>query len=416
MLWDQPANTITTSIMGKATCQLHPGLLESEECSLMKPLLNALPKLPDSGLTTSEFFAGGGLMRLGLEHAGIRTVYAADWDKRACRAHEFNFGEGSIECVDITQKDIDALPDSDIASGGPPCQDYSVAGTGAGEEGDRGKLVWTYLEIIKRKQYKAFIFENVKGLIQKKHRGTFEALLERFDSIGYNVTWKLINAWDYGVAQKRERVFIVGIRKDLGFAYRFPQGEWETTGYHPVLRDAIGDLPEPSPNHAPEKKMPAYIQTPRVTDWDEPSPTIITHIAKDGKGFIHPDTDYEFGRKATDEVAASTENHDGHLFDNVGNNPTWDHTNRVAPWDKPAPTRTEKDRCDGIHPGTDIKPRRFTVRECLRIQSVPDSYIFPEDMSLSSMYMVVGNGVASRVAYHLGKALVEQLIERSKKC
>lgn len=229
---------------------------------------------------------------------------------------------------------------------GPPCQDYSISGKGEGAEGERGKLVFRYLEIIDKKQPKAFVFENVKGLIGKKHRHTFDALLSKFSEIGYEVSWRLINAWDYGVAQKRERVFIVGIRKDLGIKFEFPKplaGDCQTK----VLRDVIGDLPEPS-----EQDIGIY--------WT-------------------PKSVYTYGQ-----------------------------ANRVQSMDKPCNTiPAHHNSGQPIHPME--APRRFTVREMLRIQSAPDSYIMPDGLSQSAQYRIVGNGIASRVAWYIGKALAEQL-------
>jgi DNA (cytosine-5)-methyltransferase 1 len=394
--WDEPCATVTESAR-KGDSIAHPGtkgddvLLSNDQ----RPLLDSLPKLPPNGLTSIELFAGGGLMRLGIEHAGITTIWANDFDKNACRAHEYNFGEGSIVHGDINAISIDDIPNSDLIIGGPPCQDFSVAGKGEGENGERGKLVWRYLEIIAAKLPKAFLFENVKGLISKRHRHTFDALLERFDRIGYNVSWKLINAWDYGVAQKRERVFIVGIHKSLNRTYIFPPSEYELTGYHPVLRDAIGDLPEPN------NGTNGHIQTQSTTvkptnslsnqrsyvaDWNEPARTVNTNRLDHAE--IHP----------------GPQNHTERDYWTPKSEYTYDQANRVQSMDAPSNTiPAHHNSGQPIHPTA--APRRFTVRECLRIQSVPDTYVFPDDMSLSAMYRVVGNGVPSRVAYHLAVAL-----------
>lgn len=333
-------------------------------------------------------------MRLGVEYAGVETVFAIDKDKNACKAHLHNFGPNSIVCSDITKYDIDAIPDSDIIVGGPPCQDFSIAGTMDGEDGERGRLIWTYLNIIEKKKPKAFLFENVKGLISKKHINTFERFITMLSDIGYSVSWRLLNAWDYGVAQKRERVFVVGIRNDLKVSYTFPAG----LSYHPVLRDAIGDLPEPLGMALSQKALDylyrdeRHFKKHRPPTMDEPSPTLPAVLYKGVPyGLFFP------------------ENHHGHFFDNVGNNPTWDHANREASLDKPAPTRTEKDRCDGTVTINGY-PRRFTVRECLRIQSVPDSYVFPQTVSLTTMYRVVGNGVPPRIVYYLMKELVAHIL------
>lgn len=352
--WDEPAGTILTTPLQKLSCQLHPG--ERKETVSIRNY-NVTPQLPSNGLTVAELFCGGGLMAVGLKSAGYTVTFANDFDKRAAQAYAHNIGD-HVMCGDITSDEVQAqIPDADIIAGGPPCQDYSVAGAGAGEEGERGKLVWTYLSIIERMQPKAFVFENVKGLITKRHRPTFDALLQRFDEIGYDVSWRLINAWDYGVAQKRERVFIVGIRKDLGFTFEFPEptaGEYRTQ----VLRDVIGDLPVLYSNHNPERHLPKYVQN-----------------VLDGKSRTNfgkmPIND---GSRPAATILASYASKKPNEITNIGDN-----------------------------------NRRFTVRECLRIQSVPDWYVLPDDVSLSAQYRIVGNGVASRVSYLIGVALAEQL-------
>ncbi|MNC23466.1 Modification methylase HaeIII [compost metagenome] len=353
---DKAAPTITAHLAKGAPDGLfYPQGKREETVSIRN--YNVTPQLPTNGLTVAELFCGGGLMAVGLQAAGYDITFANDFDKRAAEAYAYNIGDHVI-CGDITSDLIQAqIPDADIIAGGPPCQDYSVAGSGEGEDGERGRLVWTYLSIIERKQPKAFVFENVKGLITKRHRPTFDALLAQFDEIGYAATWRLINAWDYGVAQKRERVFIVGVRQDLGFTFEFPEPSVEDYRTQ-VLRDVIGDLPEPFDNHDPKPLTPhvqerldsggyeTYLRKHPAGEPDLPSATLTAHLAKGSP--------------------------DGMYF---------------------SPTQ----------------PRRFTVRECLRIQSVPDTYVLPDTISLSAQYRIVGNGVASRVSYVIGVALAEQL-------
>lgn len=346
MSWIEPALTITASVMAKATCHLHP--TEQIERSKYMGNFNLTPQQPANGLAVLELFCGGGLGAIGFKAAGYNIVKALDFDKNAVKAYRHNFGD-HVEQADINDVNIDDLPNTDVIFGGPPCQDFSVAGKGAGAEGERGKLVWRYLEIIERKQPKAFVFENVKGLITKRHRPTFDALIEKFNEIGYEISWRVINAWHYGVAQKRERVFIVGVRKDLGFTFEFPEsleGDYQTK----VLRDVIGDLPEPS-----------------------------------------------------------SQSNGGHLSNNYGTN--YEMANRKESYEKPSATVTAHHRCSYTHPGKER--RRFTVRECLRIQSAPDTYVLPDDISLSAQYRIVGNGIASRVAWYIGRALADQLASAS---
>ncbi|MEC1838087.1 DNA cytosine methyltransferase [Bacillus amyloliquefaciens] len=348
MSWDEPALTVTASVIAKATCHLHP--TESIERSEYMGDFNLTPQQPTNGMNVLELFCGGGLGAIGFKAAGYNIVKALDFDKNAVKAYRHNFGD-YVEQADISAVDIDSLPDTDVIFGGPPCQDFSVAGKGAGADGERGKLVWRYLEIIERKQPKAFVFENVKGLITKRHRPTFDAFIEKFNEIGYEISWRVMSAWDYGVAQKRERVFIVGIRKDLGFTFEFPkplEGDYQTR----VLRDVIGDLPEPE--------------------------------RQDCGKYWTPKSEYTYGQ-----------------------------ANRVQSLDKPSNTiPAHHNSGQPIHPTE--APRRFTVRECLRIQSAPDTYILPDDISLSAQYRIVGNGIASRVAWYIGCALADQLRFKSK--
>lgn len=399
-----------------------------------------------------DLFCGGGLGAVGMEAAGFDIIAAYDNDKRAVEAYRYNFGD-HVRLADINELDAEDIPDADVFFGGPPCQDFSVAGTGAGEKGERGKLVWSYLRIIEAKKPKAFIFENVKGLITKRHRPTFDALVEKFEEIGYNVSWKLINAWDYGVAQKRERVFIIGIRKDLGFTYEFPEPEPEDYRTK-VLRDVIGDLPEPNSGVNAHVQTIATTVKPNqslsnqrsyVADWDKPARTVNTNrldhaeihpgplnhdpqpLSEKTLEYLHRDPRHlKKHRPPTVDEPSSTlpavlhkgvpyglfypPNHTEKSFWTPKSEYTYEQANRIQSMNAPCNTiPAHHNSGQPIHPTQ--APRRFTVRECLRIQSVPDWYVLPDTLSLSAQYRIVGNGIPSRVAWYLGRALATQLKE-----
>lgn len=352
-----------------------------------------------NGLTVLELFCGGGIGANGIKAAGYEIVKALDFDKNAVAAYRHNFGDHA-EQADINSVAIGSLPDTDVIFGGPPCQDYSQAGKGEGAEGERGKLVFRYLDIIEEKRPKAFVFENVKGLIGKKHRHTFDALLTKFSEIGYEVSWQLVNAWHYGVAQKRERVFIVGVRQDLGISFEFPapiDGDYQTK----VLRDVIGDLPDPGVKLSEKQaacleRNPASVAKNRPVTFEEPSRTIPAVIGKGVPyGLFYPN---HTGAVPTKEYGTR----DG----KVGRHP-------LSDMNEPAYTVIAS-TTGGKNGVRAPQPRRFTVRECLRIQSVPDSYVIPDDIPLTAQYRIVGNGIASRVAWYIGKALAEQLKEDAK--
>lgn len=135
MAWGEAAATLTAHPMGKATCQLHPGRREDGYVTTEKPLLDALPKLPASKYKAVSLFSGGGLLDLGAIHAGLDITWANDFEKGPVTAYQHNFGDHIVK-GDITGSEMQALvPDCDIIVGGPPCQDFSVAGNGGGETG-----------------------------------------------------------------------------------------------------------------------------------------------------------------------------------------------------------------------------------------------------------------------------------------
>lgn len=376
---DSPARTLLASYATKKPNEIVGKFERSEYMGDF----DLTPQRPANGLTVLELFCGGGLGAVGFKAAGFDIVKALDFDKNAVKAYRHNFGD-HVEQADISTVDIGSLPNTDVIFGGPPCQDFSVAGKGAGVDGDRGKLVWRYLEIIAAKQPKAFVFENVKGLLSKRHHATFDALLAKFSEIGYEVSWQLINAWDYGVAQKRERVFIVGTRKDLGFNFEFPkplEGDYRTA----VLRDVIGDLPEFNNEGygLRNDEKPYAHKIPDGGNWRS--------LPEDEQKAFMKGAYYSGGGQTT-------------------------YLRRMS-MDEPGLTITAsvlaKATCH-LHPKECEKsPRRFTVRECLRIQSVPDTYVLPDDISLSAQYRIVGNGIASRVAWYIGIALADQLKENA---
>ena len=374
----------------------------------MRRMYDVTPQLPHNGFTAAELFCGGGLMGVGLKMSGFNIVWANDFDKNAVKAYRHNLGDYVVH-GDITAIGPKDIPDVDVIAGGPPCQDYSVAGKGEGEKGERGRLVFAYIDIIKAKRPKVFLFENVKGLVGKKHRHTFDKLLEEFNRIGYQVSWKVLNAWDYGVAQKRERVFIVGVRNDLGFSFVFPEPEPEDYRTK-VLRDVIGDLPDPGVKLTDKQiafleRNPVSVAKNRPVTMNEPSRTIPTVMHKGVPyGLFYPNHEYKpLSKKAINGAMRRK------LRGNFGS------ALRHQSWDKPAGTLTcqiAKDPTTYLPPAESMKNiRRFTVRECLRIQSAPDWYVLPDDISLSAQYRIVGNGVPCRVAWYLGRALADQLKE-----
>ncbi len=176
--------------------------------------------------TFIDLFSGIGGMRIAFQNIGGKCVFSSEIDKNARKTYAINFGE--VPAGDITKIDENIIPNHDILVGGFPCQAFSIAGKRGGFNDTRGTLFFDVARIIKTKQPKAFFLENVKGLTNHKKGETLQTILNVLrNDLGYIVPKpQIINAKDFGVPQNRERIFIVGFRKDLGIAesdFAYPQ-------------------------------------------------------------------------------------------------------------------------------------------------------------------------------------------------
>ena len=176
-------------------------------------------------LKTIDLFAGIGGIRLGFEAHGCETVFSSEWDKAAQDMYEANFGERPFGDInDIAPEDI---PDHDILLAGFPCQPFSIAGKGLGFADTRGTLFFNIEAIIEAKRPKAFLLENVKRLTTHDEGQTFAVIIEKLEGLGYTVYHKVFNALDFGLPQKRERIYIVGFREPLFFKFPKPLGYYK---------------------------------------------------------------------------------------------------------------------------------------------------------------------------------------------
>lgn len=167
-----------------------------------------------------DLFAGIGGIRLGFERAGGRCVFSSEFDEDACATYEANFGERPSG--DITKIEAKDIPDFDVLLGGFPCQAFSIIGKKEGFSNETsGTLFFEIERILREKTPPAFMLENVRNLASHDNGNTFRIIRERLTALGYHVYAKVLNALDYGVPQKRERIFIVGFLDDVNFS--FPQ-------------------------------------------------------------------------------------------------------------------------------------------------------------------------------------------------
>lgn len=168
-----------------------------------------------------DLFAGIGGIRLGFESVGGHCVFSSEFDENACKTYEANFGEHpSGDITKIAAKDI---PDFDILLGGFPCQAFSIIGKKEGFENETcGTLFFEIERILKEKQPKAFMLENVRNLTAHDKGNTFKVITTHLEALGYTVYAKVLNALDYGVPQKRERIIIVGFKDNILFSFPDP--------------------------------------------------------------------------------------------------------------------------------------------------------------------------------------------------
>ncbi len=190
---------------------------------------------------TIDLFAGIGGIRLGFEDFGCENVFSSEWDKDAQKMYEANFGEKPFGDINLIEPGD--IPDHDILLAGFPCQPFSIAGKGLGFADTRGTLFFNIEAILRAKRPKAFLLENVKRLTTHDKGQTFAVILAKLKDLGYTVYHKVFNSLDFGVPQKRERIYIVGFREPLYFKFPKP------LGYYQPLCEILQDDKEVPPNY-----------------------------------------------------------------------------------------------------------------------------------------------------------------------
>lgn len=220
--------------------------------------------------TAVSLFCGAGGLDMGFENAGFKTIWANDFEKDACKTHQ-SWSHANVVCGDISKVDYSTIPVSDVILGGFPCQGFSLSGPRKIDD-SRNVLYKHYVKLVRQNKPMAFIGENVKGLLTMGDGKIIEAIVADFADCGYDVFYKLVNAKDFGVPQDRERVIIVGFRKDLNVSgFELPSGNGEKTS----IRDAIGDMPQPLPCEVCDAPYSSrYMSRNRKRGWDDVAYTV----------------------------------------------------------------------------------------------------------------------------------------------
>ena len=240
-------------------------------------------------------------------------VYAMDIDQKALNTHKLNFKGAEVRCADICGVDASEIPECDIVIGGFPCQSFSTVNPTKDPFDDRANLYKQMVRIVKAKQPLVFIAENVKGLLTLHKGEIFKKVCKAFEGAGYVLSHKLINSADYGVPQKRERVILVGFRKDLGIKFEFPEethkGNWAPLSVA-VRKLAIDEEKYYFSERAVQGMKNAKPNMKRGL-WqklDEPCLTVTSHLAKVSLNSRDPvllvDPEKELYRRFTPREAA----------------------------------------------------------------------------------------------------------------
>lgn len=307
--------------------------------------------------TAVSLFCGAGGLDMGFDHAGFKTLWANDFDKDACKTHRAWSG-AKVVCGDIADVGLDDVPDCDIMLGGFPCQGFSLSGPRKIDD-KRNKLYHQYVRFLEGKKPKVFVGENVKGLLTMGNGQVFETIIEDFSRCGYNVFFQLVNAKDFGVPQDRERVIIVGFRKDLGVK-NFKISPYD--GEKMTLEQAIGNMPDAKPEEVCDAPYSSrFMSRNRKREWNQVSYTIPA-MAK-----------------------------------------------QVALWPgSPDMIKLDKDKWvfgEGF-------TRRLSYKEAALIQTFPENIVFAGD--LTSKYKQIGNAVPVKLAEHVANSVrpvLEKFVE-----
>lgn len=281
----------------------------------------------------------------------FNLIYATDIDQKALNTHELNFPDSKIVCGDICNIPSSEIPDHDVLIGGFPCQSFSTVNPTKDPFDDRANLYKQMARIVRDKQPKAFIAENVKGLMTLHGGSIFKKVCKAFEDANYELSFKLINAANFGVPQKRERVIIVGIRKDLEIKFEFPD-------------------------------------EPNADNW-VPLSVAVPELAIDEKK-------YYFSEKAVQGMKNAKHNMKRGLWQKL-DEPCLTVTSHLA-----KVSINSRDPVLLVNPEKELY-RRFTPREAARIQSFPESFRFAG--SEGDAYRQIGNAVPPVMFWYVARQL-----------
>lgn len=322
-------------------------------------------------LTVASLFCGcggsdlgilGGFSYLGKHYPRLPfdIVFAVDFDKYAVETYNQNFSHKAV-CADVTDIDFNHIPDVDVLIGGFPCQSFSTVNPTKDTNDERANLYKQIVRFLKIKKPKFFICENVKGLITLQKGAIISKIVSEFEAVGYHVQYRLMKAVEYGIPQKRERVFIVGIRNDANYEYSFPI--------------PVNDIDNAVPLSSVIERL----------DIEEEK--------------------YYFSERAVLGMKNAKNNMKRGLWQDL-NGPCLTITSHLA-----KTSINSRDPLLLVEPEKELY-RRFTPREAARIQSFPENFLL--NKSEAKSYKQIGNAIPPVLMWHISNALQDCIVKSNE--
>jgi DNA (cytosine-5)-methyltransferase 1 len=374
-----------SKVSPKVNPHLHYSVGLESLLAMKKSKPKAIAADPARGLKILSFFTGAGGLDLGFEQAGFETVYATDLDHDSCDTLLLNAGRFVSKGVIVEQADICAIKPKtlpkkvDLIIGGPPCQSFSASGRRAGGASgrldQRGQLFESYCRIIDHVRPKAFVFENVRGILGTNKGEDWKAIIASFRKIGYRLSYRLLDALDYGAPQQRERMFLVGHQLDQEFLFPEPTHGPDSSSRipHVTAGEALKGINENEDLSSLRLVDGKYAHLLPLVP---PGQNYLFFTAK--RGYPNPIFAYrsrfsDFLYKASPKLPIKT------LIASPGK-----YTGPLH-WDN----------------------RYFSVKEYMRLQGFPDGYQFSGRRE--DAIRQIGNSVSPKIAYRLALAIAQQI-------
>lgn len=330
-------------------------------------MLEPIKQLDSNGLTCIDLFCGAGIGAYGVKRAGYNILWSVDNDEDAVKTYNLNIGNHAI-CADIRTIKPNDIPNCDLMIATPVCKPFSVCGARRLTNDKKyGDLLSETIRLFSAKKPKALFFENVVGIAIGDSLPIFKEFCRLIESYGYHTYWNIVNSFELGVPQQRERVFMVAIADSIENEFIVPKSVWHRT----TQRDAIYDLKDKTivdiKNHNTDinKVWGSYSANIRQNCWDEPATTVLSHMDS-ALCYPEPLLPYNDYKK------------------------NFEYSKSGKPF-----------------------PRKMSVREHLRLQTVGDDFYFPDDISVKEQYNRC-SGVPSLVAYKYTCAIADCLLGKTQ--